>query len=568
MLFAAGLQVYFAMNDETIDVVRVLGDSDQALLNTTKPLKLSRRLVLRNVVEQMVIIHAELRENAKKMEAERQNDVSEVLKRLVDVKEAGKASVEKLSTEVSALKTKVEQEQQMLETQALSLTRLETQVEYAKASHPRHDNYTQYRLTEDSPDNWQQRTFRRYGSYGFIKFSAYRVSKAKIAVLGLASLGNHDSRRLLWCEWHSSDGSVTKGVLEMLYMEEHHSFLYEVVVLNCNLEKETRTAGGDLKAMIDSEEMYLFREDPRESLDMFNDQFKYNLMFCGPPMYGQMNAHLVREWLDYHRAYMGADHFIFYDAGALRGDTIHAIEAYLKAGMVSITNFRESAHWDVWLYAQGLAIQDCLYRARPLAKWVFMHDFDEFLVVTPPTTVPQLLRKYEDKAWITHGCIVFGIHECSSKPGEEEGKKMLVEKILYTWPHIYCQNKELDANFCLDHFGHRKYILNPRKVDLIQIHKVILPAEDGVDLSVEDVHHAHYQSLAKRDVKVCDKVDPTTWWKLNYEVANIASAARECPLSLQHSESCSAEAVGERVADMASVDKKDEKAAEAEEKAS
>ena len=44
------------------------------------------------------------------------------------------------------------------------------------------------------------------------------------------------------------------------------------------------------------------------------------------------------------------------------------------------------------------------------------------------------------------------------------GKMFFVEEALYRWPNIYCLSKIHPPEMCLDHPGHRKYIVDPRKV--------------------------------------------------------------------------------------------------------
>lgn len=43
--------------------------------------------------------------------------------------------------------------------------------------------------------------------------------------------------------------------------------------------------------------------------------FQHQLLYCSPPMYGSHSVEAVTQWMVYHRAYAGFDHFIFYDAG-------------------------------------------------------------------------------------------------------------------------------------------------------------------------------------------------------------------------------------------------------------
>lgn len=172
---------------------------------------------------------------------------------------------------------------------------------------------------------------------------------------------------------------------------------------------------------------------------------------------------------------------------------------------------------------QTLAIHDCAYRMRPLAKWVLMQDMDEYLEVVPPATARKLLEAHEGRPWITTGCIVFSVLHCigsidpltdtntntnsngdgSARNGREgaetvghgdkgnqggkgdsnsanssyvssnryfrsisrDANRFLLAPMQFRWPHIYCQAQKVDdSNFCTGQLGHRKYFVNPRKV--------------------------------------------------------------------------------------------------------
>ena len=55
--------------------------------------------------------------------------------------------------------------------------------------------------------------------------SAYRISRTRIAIIGMTALAIHGKQRLTSCEWHALDGSIVNGRLEIDYMGEHHDYL-------------------------------------------------------------------------------------------------------------------------------------------------------------------------------------------------------------------------------------------------------------------------------------------------------------------------------------------------------
>ena len=120
------------------------------------------------------------------------------------------------------------------------------------------------------------------------------------------------------------------------------------------------------------------------------------------------------------------------------------------------------------LWAQLLAITDCMYRTRLTSKWVFMADTDEYLVPKPPLTMRSILAQHSEAAFITHGQTAAGSQKCVDVRGPNV---FAVERTVFRWPGKgYCTLEEREdfeeatRRYCLDHFGHRKYFLNPRKV--------------------------------------------------------------------------------------------------------
>ncbi|GJP35537.1 hypothetical protein CLOM_g20045 [Closterium sp. NIES-68] len=524
--------------------------------------------------------------------------------------------------------------------------------------HPSHQAFQLFWITDDRPTYWQQRTFQRYGSYGFIKFSAYRVNASTIAVLGLASLPMHQGRRFTSCRWHAkpnaggdnggsdnggvdngggdngsgngggdSSGGVTEGRLVPLYVEEHHEYLYEAVVLLCVLDAPSPQSGGFLQAEVDGEVFYPFVEPPGQPLDEPSN-FPTNLVLCGPPMFGAINPRALTEWLHFHRVLLPVDHFVLYDAGGVanHADVSSALQPWVQARVVEVTGFQEAKQYDVWSYAQALSSHDCMYRHRHEARWLLFADLDEFVEVLPPNTLQQLLQDNAGRPWITFGCTVFNssfcrpqeqwnggttrrrrlllgegglreeypeqwnggtarrrrrlllgkgeLRETEKQPherwnvgaarrrlllGEEErdegraSQPFIIEGVKYQWPHPYCMNASLfPDHLCLDQFGHRKYILNPRRVSLAQIHVIIGGDLDGLDLPTDVARFAHYRGLTTRAYPMCDLGRPSKWWQYHDGLAKMAQAARSCPaletlLSNTERERCTPQALARSI---------------------
>ena len=94
-----------------------------------------------------------------------------------------------------------------------------------------------------------------------------------------------------------------------------------------------------------------------------------------------------------------------------------------------------------------------------------MADMDEYIVPRAPETLGSLLRKYPEAAYLTHAQTAGAGEMCVEGRGEGA---FILERLIFRWPGLFCavedESKFPDRNYCLDHYGHRKYFLNPRKV--------------------------------------------------------------------------------------------------------
>ena len=127
---------------------------------------------------------------------------------------------------------------------------------------------------------------------------------------------------------------------------------------------------------------------------------------------------------------------------------------------------------------QGLALIDCILRSRQTANWVTILDFDEYFDIGPPLSLPSLLSAHPSAPWFTFGKTWFNVSYCvppeegmkesdnqEGVRGGRVGDEFLVERMQLRWPEYYCVYKaKYPQDLCLDFHGHRKYVLNPRKV--------------------------------------------------------------------------------------------------------
>lgn len=91
------------------------------------------------------------------------------------------------------------------------------------------------------------KAFEDFGLSPFILVNAYRINGYSFVAVGLSALTLHDSISVEKCFWMGHDGTVLTGKLYPLYPGEHHDLMYEAVIVQCSLEKETSSGeGGNL----------------------------------------------------------------------------------------------------------------------------------------------------------------------------------------------------------------------------------------------------------------------------------------------------------------------------------
>ncbi|CAI5987749.1 unnamed protein product, partial [Closterium sp. NIES-65] len=196
--------------------------------------------------------------------------------------------------------------------------------------------------------------------------------------------------------------------------------------------------------------------------------FPNNIVLCGPPMFGAISPRALTEWLHFHRLLLPVDRFVLYDAGGVvdHADVSSAVQPWVRAGVVEVVGFEESTQYDVWSYAQALSTHDCLYGNRHGARWLLFADLDEFVEVLPPATLQQLLQDNAGRPWITFGCTVFNSSFCRpQEPWNGGATRRRRRMLLQGGGATGRRGKQGRGN---KNFGHRKYILNPRRVSLAQ----------------------------------------------------------------------------------------------------
>jgi len=86
--------------------------------------------------------------------------------------------------------------------------------------------------------------------------------------------------------------------------------------------------------------------------------------FCGPPIFGTLQAQAIPQWVKYHDYVVGYDRLYLYDAGAFGEEARGPLKGELESGKVVVTDYSGEKLFYAWADGQLLAMHDCLYRNR------------------------------------------------------------------------------------------------------------------------------------------------------------------------------------------------------------
>lgn len=493
-----------------------------SIANNTAPMRINTKTLLRNMAFEL----STLRSNSKGQ-----------LDQLISAMEQTKEIVEKQAEQMQWQQESLKKQEMALEAHGKKVAQLKTGVALSHAIVQKERRLERFKLRAGHPNMWKQHSFVKHGTFGFLQYSSYRTAPSKFVTIGMAALRMRDDREFQGCVWHGNDGLSVEGDLQFLYSMEHHSMRYEPVILECVLKHATGANGGYLVGGIDDEEFVMIKEDEAQMEPP--STFQYQLTECSPPLFGELAGRAVWEWFEYHRVIVGVDHFVLYNVDAVDAEFMSYLKDYVDTEMVELIDFSDALSYNVWWWGQATAQHDCLYRSRHNSKWITMIDLDEFIDVRPPLTMGSILKKYEDVPWLTHGSVWWGIDVCNDKEGDDVWG---LEKMPFHWPGHYCQDTQQypDWRLCLDSAGHRKMIINPRKVSLMQIHRVLDPLEGGKHLNAEDemVHNHFKQYNVKNPAKGKERCQKRfkddqqhSWWIRDTHLIAMVERIKKCPIS-------------------------------------
>ncbi|XP_072962123.1 galactan beta-1,4-galactosyltransferase GALS1 [Typha angustifolia] len=268
--------------------------------------------------------------------------------------------------------------------------------------------------TFTTPFDPNKRVFHPYGSAAalFVQMGAYRGGPYTFAVIGLASKPTHVfGKPWFKCEWvPNPNSSATNSSLPIrakgykMLPDWGYGRVYTVVVVNCTFPvvPNADNAGGKLNLYAyysqspRKYEKFVALEEAPGSYDesRFRPPYKYQYLYCGSSLYGNLSASRIREWMAYHAHFFGPNsHFVFHDAGGVSPAVRAVLEPWLRAGRATLQDIRGQAEYDGYYYNQFLVVNDCLHRYRHAANWTFFFDVDEYIYLPDGRTLELVLAE-------------------------------------------------------------------------------------------------------------------------------------------------------------------------------
>ncbi|KAL5065242.1 hypothetical protein RYX36_026979, partial [Vicia faba] len=153
------------------------------------------------------------------------------------------------------------------------------------------------------------------------------------------------------------------------------------------------TLGGGDRSFNVTDKMEVLVEHPK-LLDhtLYDSKPKFEFLYCGSSLYGNLNPQRVREWIAYHvRLFGPKSHFVIHDAGGVHEEVLEVLKPWIELGYVTLQDIRDEERFDGYYHNQFMVVNDCLHRYKFMAKWMFFFDVDEYIYVPPKSTIKTVV---------------------------------------------------------------------------------------------------------------------------------------------------------------------------------
>ena len=266
-----------------------------------------------------------------------------------------------------------------------------------------------------------KRGFRPYGAaaYSFVTMGTYRGGPNTFAIVGIASKPLHlYSKPTYQCQWvpHLNSSEPISAVGYKILPDWGYGRVYTVVVVNCTFSQPINadnsggrlvlyasTSGGGDRNLNVTDTIHALTESPR-SLDfsVFTSRPKYDYLYCGSSLFGNLSPQRLREWIAYHvRLFGERSHFVIHDAGGVHEEVMEVLRPWIEKGFVTLQDITEQERFDGYYHNQFMVVNDCLHRYKFMAKWMFFFDVDEYIYVPPKSTIKSVLDSLSEYSQFT-----------------------------------------------------------------------------------------------------------------------------------------------------------------------
>ncbi|PKA62433.1 hypothetical protein AXF42_Ash009319 [Apostasia shenzhenica] len=297
------------------------------------------------------------------------------------------------------------------------------------------------------PKDPNLRTFHPHGSAAalFVQMGAYRGGPNTFAIVGLASKPTHVFGKPWYkCEWvpKSNPSSSIRSKAYKMLPDWGYGRVYTVVVVNCTfpVAPNADNAGGRLflysyySPFPRRYEKFVALEEPPGSYNasLFFPPYKYDYLYCGSSLYGNLSASRIREWMAYHAHFFGpSSHFVFHDAGGVSPAVRSVLEPWVKLGRATVQDIRAQAEYDGYYYNQFLVVNDCLHRYRHAANWTFFFDVDEYIYLPESRTLQNVLGQLSKYTQFTIDQNPMSNSLCLKNASEDYSREWGFEKLVF-----------------------------------------------------------------------------------------------------------------------------------------
>ncbi|KAL6984271.1 hypothetical protein U1Q18_017648 [Sarracenia purpurea var. burkii] len=370
-----------------------------------------------------------------------------------------------------------------------------------------------------------KRAFNPYGAaaYNFVLMSAYRGGLTTFAVVGLASKPLHvfgnPSYQCQWLPHHTTTAQqppITTTGYKIL-PDWGYGRVYTVVVVNCTFPSPvghdgsggklilhaSTNGGGDRNSNL-TDRIEALNEAPGSlNPSYYTSPPKYDYLYCGSSLYGNLSPQRIREWMAYHvRLFGERSHFVIHDAGGVHPAVMEVLKPWMEKGYVTLNDIRQEERFDGYYHNQFLVINDCLHRYRFDARWMFFFDVDEFIYVPRRRKTKSSLKSVTDSlseyTQFTIEQITMSDKLCLSNDTRKTSRQWGFEKLVF---------KDARRGVRRD----RKYAVQPRAVFATGVHMSQNTAGKTTHKTEGRIKYFHYHgSIAVRQDPCRNLVNTTS----------------------------------------------------------